>query len=80
MYKGAGQLSIDLARKIRAAVLFGNPNNGDTVPNIDNSGVKIFCNPGDLNGAGQAVVLAQHLTYGTDAPAAADFIASRVSV
>jgi len=61
-------------------VLFGNPNNGLPVPNINNANVKTFCNAGDLICEGQPVVLAPHLIYGTDTPAAAAFIASRVNV
>jgi len=80
VYKGAAQLSGPLAAKIKAAVLFGNPNNGDAVPNIDNANVKTYCHAGDLICEGQPIVLTPHLTYATDTPAAADFIASRVTL
>lgn len=80
VYKGAALLSSDLASKIKAAVLFGNPDDGQAVPNIDNSNVKTYCHVGDLICAGEPIVLAQHLTYGIDAPSAASYIAGKVSV
>lgn len=80
VYKGAALLSSDLAGKVRAAVLFGNPNNGDPVPKIDNSGAKTYCHVGDLICDGQPIVLAPHLTYALDTPSAANFIASRVAL
>ena len=80
VYKGAAELSSGLAAKVQAAVLFGNPDNGQAVPNINNADVKTFCHAGDLICDGTAIVLPAHLTYGIDAPAAADFIASHVSL
>ena len=80
MSKAAVQLSADVAGRVAAVVLFGNPNGNDPVPNVDNAGLEIFCNAGDLICAGQAVVLPAHLAYGADAGEAADFIASRVTV
>lgn len=80
MYKGAVKLSSVLASKVRAAVLFGNPENGEAVPNVNNANTKTFCRAGDLICEGQAIVLPPHLTYGLDAGAGADFIASHVSL
>lgn len=80
VYNGAAQLSDDLASQIRAAVLFGNPNNGQPVPNVDNSNVQTYCHSGDLICSGQPIVLPPHLTYGLDAPAAASFISSKVDI
>lgn len=80
VYKGAELLSANLASQVQAAVLFGNPDNGQAVPNIDNSNVKTYCHAGDLICEGQPIVLAQHLTYGEDGPSAAAYIAGKVSV
>lgn len=78
--KAAEQLSADVAGQIAAVVLFGNPNGNDPVPNVDDANLEVFCNAGDLICAGQAVVLAPHLTYGSDTDEAAEFIAGRVNV
>lgn len=80
MYKGAAQLSETAVAVIKAAVLFGNPDNGTPVPGINPANVKTFCHAGDLICEGQPIVLAPHLTYGVDAGAAADFIAGKVSL
>lgn len=78
--KAAEQLSADVAARVSAVVLFGNPNGNDPVPNIDDANVEVFCNAGDLICAGQAIVLAAHLTYGSDTDEAAEFIAGKVNV
>lgn len=80
IYKGAAKLSEDLAVKVKAAVFFGNPDNGELVPNINNANAKTYCHDGDLICDGQPIVLAPHLTYGIDARSAADFIAEKVSL
>jgi cutinase len=73
-------LSTEVAREIAAVILFGNPNGDDPVPNVDDADLEIFCNAGDLICAGQSVVLAPHLAYGSDTDEAVDFIASKVNV
>lgn len=80
VYKGAAKLSSSLASKVSAAALFGNPNKGDPVPNINNANVITYCNAGDLICEGKPIVLAPHLNYAKDTPAAANFIAGKVSV
>lgn len=80
MYKGAAKLASDLAGKVRAAVLFGNPDNGQAVPNIDNGNVLTICHAGDTICDGTAIVLPAHLTYGVDAGTAASFIAAHVAL
>lgn len=80
VYKGAAKLSSDLAGKIRAGVLFGNPDNGQAVPNINNANVKTICHADDTICDGTAIVLPAHLTYGIDAGTAASFIAAHVSL
>lgn len=80
MYKAAAQLTPALTAQVKAAVLFGNPYNGLPVPNIDNSTTWTFCHAGDLICQGQAVVTPAHLDYAADTPAAAAYIASRVTL
>jgi cutinase len=74
------RLSADEASNVGAVVLFGNPNGNDPVPNTNAADVEVFCNVGDLICAGTATILPPHLTYGSDAGAAADFVASRIQV
>ena len=74
------RLSADEASNVGAVVLFGNPNGNDPVPNTAAEDTKIFCNAGDLICAGQSIVLAPHLAYGSDATEAAQFVASRITV
>jgi cutinase len=67
--------------KIAAVVLYGNPNGPDTpVPNVSQADTKIFCATGDNICAGGNLVLAPHLSYGSDVGDAADFIAGKVTV
>lgn len=76
--KAMEQLSAAEAENVGAVVLFGNPNGDDPVPNTNAADVKVFCNTGDLICAGTATILPAHLTYGSDAGEAADFVASRI--
>ncbi|KAI5858158.1 cutinase [Tricharina praecox] len=68
---GAAQSSIG------AIVLFGDPNNGDSWGALQ-AKTKTFCNVGDLICAGTSVILPAHLTYGSDATAAANFVKQMV--
>jgi cutinase len=72
------QLSAAEASNVGAVVLFGNPNGDDPVPNTAAADVQVFCNRGDLICDGRNTILAPHLTYGSDARAAADFVAGRI--
>lgn len=77
-HKAAKQISTALHPRIAAIVVFGDPNNGDAFPGTLNNNVKTFCNAGDLICSGQAIILAPHLRYGSDAGAAAQFVAGKV--
>lgn len=59
-------------------MIFGDPKNGDAVGDIPADKVKIICHDGDLICDGSVVVLPPHLNYQQDAPAAAQFVASKV--
>ncbi|KAK0661271.1 Cutinase [Lasiodiplodia hormozganensis] len=76
VHNAAQQLDADTAAKVSSAVIFGDPDNPKPVAQIGNQ--KVICANGDLICAGQAIVLAPHLSYGGDAGEAADFIASNV--
>ncbi|EPS41738.1 hypothetical protein H072_4336 [Dactylellina haptotyla CBS 200.50] len=65
------------ANKIGAVVMFGDPDNGDALGKGLDAKSKTFCNSGDLICRGQSIILFPHLTYGSDASAAASFVASK---
>jgi cutinase len=67
-------LSAADAAFVNSAVIFGDPNNGKPVGKVAAGDTKIVCHTGDLICAGQAVILAPHLTYGADGAAAAKFV------
>lgn len=69
-------LTADQAAFVQSAVIFGDPNNGKPVGNVGAASTKVICHNGDLICAGQAVILAPHLTYGADARTAASFVMS----
>jgi cutinase len=66
-------LSAQDAAFVNSAVIFGDPNNGKPVGKIAASDTMVVCHAGDLICAGQAVILAPHLTYGINGAQAATF-------
>jgi len=62
--------------QVSAAVLFGDPFNGQSVGNLPSSVVKEFCASGDsvCDGSGSFAITQAHLTYGNNADDAATFI------
>ncbi|KAJ6611385.1 cutinase [Mycena sp. CBHHK59/15] len=78
VHNSAKQLSSSVAARIKAAVIFGDPDNGQAVQEIPASRTLIICHLGDDICLGGDLVLLPHLTYGMDTPAAAAFIASKV--
>lgn len=62
---------------VNSVVLFGDPRNGTAVPAVDASRVFVACHDGDNICEGGALVLPAHLTYSSDAPAAAQFVMAR---
>ncbi|OJD33109.1 uncharacterized protein BKCO1_3300095 [Diplodia corticola] len=74
VHNAAEQLDGSTASKVSSAVIFGDPDNPKPIAQVGNQ--KVICASGDLICAGQAVVLAPHLSYGGDADEAADFIVS----
>jgi len=59
-------------------VLFGDPFDGQPLPNIDGSKVDTFCFSADLICKDTIVVDVYHLAYSIDAVPAAQFVKSKV--
>jgi cutinase len=64
---------------VSSAVIFGDPDNGQAVGNVAAASTKVICAQGDLICAGQAVVLAPHLSYGRNADEAAQFVVGNMA-
>ncbi|KAF2667078.1 cutinase-domain-containing protein [Microthyrium microscopicum] len=64
------------ASQIAAAVMFGDPYNGQSVGGLAPAVVKEYCAAGDVicNGSGSFVITEAHLSYANDASDAAAFI------
>ncbi|RDW66012.1 cutinase-6 [Coleophoma cylindrospora] len=62
------------AAKISSVVIFGDPDDGKAVANVDSSKVLVVCHTGDDICLGGDLILLPHLTYGEDATTAASFI------
>ncbi|KAF2499055.1 cutinase precursor, partial [Lophium mytilinum] len=81
-YSQGGQLVHNAAKRITAAqgaavssvVIFGDPDDGQAVANVDAAKVDIICHTGDLICQGQDTILLPHLTYSQDAASAAAFV------
>lgn len=73
-----GNLDAATASQISAVVLFGDPKDGQALPNVDASKVLTVCHAGDNICAGGDIILLAHLTYAEDADSAAAFVASLV--
>jgi len=61
---------------VSKVVIFGDPDDGQALPNVPVSKVDVYCHVGDdicLNGD---LVLPAHLTYAINAEAAAAFVVS----
>ena len=78
--KATAQLASGVTNKVKAVVLFGNPNGFAPVPNISNDKVKIYCALGDTICLGTAIVLPPHLSYGVDAGDAANFVKTKIAL
>jgi len=74
----AGKLSSAIQDRVNAAVVFGDPDNGQAFPGPIAGRSKTFCAPGDDICEGGILVLPPHLSYGADAPAAASFVVSQI--
>ncbi|KAF9078392.1 cutinase [Rhodocollybia butyracea] len=78
VHNSAKLLSSAVSARIKAVVMFGDPDDGQAVAGVSQSIVDVFCHVGDDICLGGDLVLPPHLTYGADTPAAASFIAGKV--
>ncbi|KAJ7256821.1 cutinase [Mycena haematopus] len=78
VHNSAAMLSASVLARIKAAVIFGDPDDGEAVQGVPAANTDVICHVGDDICLHGDLVLPPHLTYGTDAPAAAAFIASKV--
>jgi cutinase len=64
------------ATQVSAAVMFGDEGNGQALGNLNKSKVLEICASGDYicNGSGELIVTAAHLSYGSNADQAAQFV------
>jgi cutinase len=62
--------------QVSAAVVFGDPFNGQKIGNLASSSIKEYCASGDsvCNGSGTYAITQAHTTYGSNADDAANFI------
>jgi cutinase len=74
VHNAAAMLNAQDAAFVNSAVIFGDPNNGKPVGKVSAADTMVVCHTGDLICAGQAVILAPHLTYGVDGAKAAKFV------
>ncbi|PFH46531.1 carbohydrate esterase family 5 protein [Amanita thiersii Skay4041] len=74
----AGQLSSTVQDRVNAVVVFGDPDIGQAFPGGLNDREITFCANGDDICDGGVIITSAHLSYGADAPAAAEFVIARV--
>ncbi|PQE31035.1 hypothetical protein CJF32_00006062 [Rutstroemia sp. NJR-2017a WRK4] len=81
-YSQGGQLVHNAAKmlpaatmaKVNSVVIFGDPDNGAPVTGASAANTKVICHAGDNICAHGDLILTPHLTYSTDAGAAAAFV------
>ncbi|KAF7348256.1 Cutinase [Mycena sanguinolenta] len=78
VHNSAKLLSASVLSRIKAAVIFGDPDDGEAVQGVSASKTDVICHVGDDICLHGDLILEPHLTYGIDTPAAAAFIAARV--
>ncbi|KAI9702313.1 MAG: hypothetical protein M1836_000792 [Candelina mexicana] len=80
VHLGVDQISSSVAARVSAVVLFGDPNDGQPLKNVDTLKVDTFCFNTDLICDGLPIVAAAHLSYAFNAAQAAAFVKSHVAV
>ncbi|KAK6438421.1 hypothetical protein LTR95_005374 [Oleoguttula sp. CCFEE 5521] len=80
VHNAAAMLSNSTTKFVNSVVVFGDPDRGQPVGRIPANKVKTFCNAGDNICDGGNVILPPHLTYATDADAAAAFVRSKAGI
>ncbi|GKU00712.1 hypothetical protein FLAG1_02281 [Fusarium langsethiae] len=78
VHNAARALPAETTAKVAAVLNFGDPFQKQAIQGVSADKVKIICHAGDGVCAGTAAITPDHLTYGKDAAAAAEFVASKV--
>jgi cutinase len=76
------KLSASVMAKVKAVALFGftrNAQDGGRIPGYPTDQTKVYCAVGDMVCDDTLIITAAHLTYGSDASSAAQFLLSKVS-
>ncbi|PMD54538.1 carbohydrate esterase family 5 protein [Hyaloscypha bicolor E] len=76
VHNAIGLLPATVAAWISKVVIFGDPDDGQALPNVASSKVDVYCHDGDNICVNGDLILPAHLTYGINAAAAAAFVAS----
>ncbi|KAF5377898.1 hypothetical protein D9615_006822 [Tricholomella constricta] len=74
----AGKMSATVQNRVNAAVVFGDPYNGQPFAGVIAGRSKTFCHDGDFICTGGILVTDAHTNYDQDVGAAAAFVAPRV--
>jgi len=77
VHNAAALLPADVGSWISSVVIFGDPDDGQAIPNVDASKVDTYCNVGDDICLDGDLILPVHLTYALYATAAASFVATQ---
>jgi len=80
VHNGVQQISAQVASRVAAVVLFGDPDKDQPLPNISEDIVDTFCFTDDLICDALPIVDAAHLSYALDAGAAAQFVQAHVNL
>ncbi|KAK2021999.1 cutinase, partial [Colletotrichum zoysiae] len=72
-HNAAAMMSKATVSRVAGAVIFGDPLNGQPVQGIPADRTKVICHNGDNICEGGSQIRRAHLTYGNDAPEAAQF-------
>ncbi|KIJ33879.1 carbohydrate esterase family 5 protein [Sphaerobolus stellatus SS14] len=70
--------STSVQSRVNAVVMFGDPDNGQALPEVLNSRKITFCATGDIICLGGQIITVFHLGYGANAAAAASFVVSKI--
>jgi len=74
VHNAAKLIPADVAEWISSVVVFGDPDDGQALDNIDSSKVDTYCNAGDDICQDGLIITIEHIIYAEDATAAAAFI------
>ncbi len=79
VHLGANLLPAATAARVKAVVVFGDPDRGQALQAISADNVATYCFETDLICDGVPIVLPAHLAYAVDALPAANFVVSKLS-